>query len=168
MEGTYPLPEAQLDRFMYKIDVPYPSEAELVEIARRTTGAEVPEAGKVADGDMLIAMQQLARQVPVAEEVYSYAARLVGATHPGSEGAPETVERNLRVGASPRGIQSMIWAGKVEALLDDRKAVAIDDIRRVAYPALRHRLILNFEAQAEGVSPDSIVGAILEHTGVPV
>ena len=166
MEGTYPLPEAQLDRFMYKIDVPYPTEAELIEIARRTTGAQVPQAEKVANGQTLIGMQQLARQVPVAEEVFAYAARLVGATHPGKDNAPESVQRNLRVGASPRGIQSMIWAGKVEALLDDRKAVAIDDIRRVAYPALRHRLILNFEAQAEGIHPDSIVREILETTDV--
>jgi MoxR-like ATPase len=166
MEGTYPLPEAQLDRFLYKIDVPYPSEAELIEIARRTTGAEVPSGGKVADGAKLLAMQALARQVPVAEEVYTYAARIVGATHPDAAAAPDAIRRNLRVGASPRGIQALIWGGKVEALLDDRKAVAIDDIRKVAYPALRHRLILNFEAQAEGVQPDGIIREILER--VPV
>jgi MoxR-like ATPase len=166
MEGTYPLPEAQLDRFLYKIDVPYPSEAELIEIARRTTGAEVPTGEKVADGPTLLAMQALARQVPVAEEVYRYAARLVGATHPDLDSAPDSVRRNLRIGASPRGIQALIWGGKVEALLDDRKAVAIDDIRKVAHPALRHRLILNFEAQAEGVSPDEIVRDIL--AAVPV
>ena len=166
MEGTYPLPEAQLDRFLYKIDVPYPSEAELIEIARRTTGAEVPTGEKVADGETLLAMQALARQVPVAEEVYRYAARLVGATHPDFASAPDSVRRNLRIGASPRGIQALIWGGKVEALLDDRKAVAIDDVRKVAYPALRHRLILNFEAQAEGVSPDEIVQDIL--AAVPV
>jgi MoxR-like ATPase len=162
MEGTNPLPEAQLDRFLYKIDVPYPSEAELIEIARRTTGAEVPTGSKVADGKMLLEMQALAREVPVAEQVYSYAARIVGATHPESASAPEAVRRNLRVGASPRGIQALIWGGKVEALLDDRKAVAIDDIRKVAFPALRHRLILNFEAQAEGVQPDAIIRDILE------
>ncbi len=111
-------------------------------------------------------MQALARQVPVAEEVYTYAARIVGATHPDSTAAPDAIRRNLRVGASPRGIQALIWGGKVEALLDDRKAVAIDDIRKVAYPALRHRLILNFEAQAEGVQPDGIIREILER--VPV
>jgi MoxR-like ATPase len=111
-------------------------------------------------------MQALARQVPVAEEVYRYAARLVGATHPDLDSAPDSVRRNLRIGASPRGIQALIWGGKVEALLDDRKAVAIDDIRKVAHPALRHRLILNFEAQAEGVSPDEIVRDIL--AAVPV
>jgi MoxR-like ATPase len=166
MEGTYPLPEAQLDRFLYKIDVPYPNEAELIEIARRTTGVEVPSGEQVADGETLLAMQALARQVPVAEEVYRYAARLVGATHPDLDSAPDSVRRNLRIGASPRGIQALIWGGKVEALLDDRKAVAIDDIRKVAHPALRHRLILNFEAQAEGVSPDEIVRDIL--AAVPV
>jgi len=166
MEGTYPLPEAQLDRFLYKIDVPYPNEAELIEIARRTTGVEIPSGEQVADGEMLLAMQVLARQVPVAEEVYRYAARIVGATHPDAASAPDSVRRNLRIGASPRGIQALIWGGKVEALLDDRKAVAIDDIRRVALPALRHRLIMNFEAQAEGVLPDAILREIL--TAVPV
>ncbi len=166
LEGTYPLPEAQLDRFLYKIDVPYPDEAQMVEIARRTTGLHVPRGKKVADAAALLAMQSLARQVPVADQVLRYAARIVGATHPQSERAPDSVRRNLRVGASPRGVQALIWAGKVEALLDDRKAVSIDDIRKVAYPALRHRLILNFEALAEGISPDSIVERVLEH--VPV
>jgi len=161
MEGTYPLPEAQLDRFLYKIDVPYPSEAELIEIARRTTGVGVPAGRKVADGATLMAMQSLAREVPVAEEVYSYAARIVGATHPASDRAPALVRRTLRVGASPRGIQALIWAGKVEALLDNRKAVALDDIRRVAYPSLRHRLIMNYEAQAEGIAADRIVAEVL-------
>jgi len=161
MEGTYPLPQAQLDRFLYKIDIPYPSEAELVEIARRTTGANVPKGSKVATADALLGMQQLARQVPIAEEVYTYAARIISSTHPNNPAADSIVQRSLRVGASPRGIQAMIWAAKVEALLDNRMAVAIDDIRRVAFPALRHRLILNFEAQAEGVQPDSIIEAIL-------
>jgi MoxR-like ATPase len=166
MEGTYPLPEAQLDRFLYKIDVPYPSESELIEIARRTTGAAVPAGEKVADGETLLAMQDLARGVPVAEEVYRYAARIVGATRPEASSAPDVVQRSLRVGASPRGIQALIWGGKVEALLDDRKAVAIDDVRKVAYPALRHRLILNFEAQAEGVEADGIIRDILENVSV--
>ena len=167
MEGTYPLPEAQLDRFFYKIDVPYPDEEELMEIARRTTGAEVPHAEVVADGPTLLAMQHLARQVPVADPVLRYAARLVESTHPEDARAPEAVRRHLRVGASPRGIQALIWAGKVEALLDDRKAVAIDDIRKVAFPALRHRLLLNYEAQAEGVEPDDILREVLGKVEVP-
>lgn len=167
MEGTYPLPEAQLDRFLYKIDVPYPKEDELVEIARRTTGRTSPQANKITDGDTLISMQNLIREVPVEERVYLYAARIVGTTHPDNDKAPSGIKKNLRVGASPRGIQALIRAGKAEALLDNRKAVAIDDIRRVTYPALRHRLILNFEAQAEGISADAILDEVLNAVQVP-
>lgn len=167
MEGTYPLPEAQLDRFFFKIDVPYPREEELVKIARLTTGVELPKVEIVADGPTLLAMQQLARGVPVADQVMEYAARLISATHPKSERAPASVSRSLRVGASPRGIQALILAGKVEALLDNRKAVSIDDIRKAALPALRHRLILNYEAQAEGIQPDAILDLILKKVPVP-
>ena len=167
MEGTYPLPEAQLDRFFYKIDVPSPSEDELVEIARRTTGNQTEEVALVAEGDTLLAMQDLAREVPVEERVYRYAARLVGATHPPDERAPDGVRRHLRVGVSPRGIQALVKAAKVEALLDNRKAVAIDDIRRVMFPALRHRLLLNFEAQSEGIQADAILGEVQQTVPVP-
>jgi MoxR-like ATPase len=167
MEGTYPLPEAQLDRFFYKIDVPSPNEDDLVEIARRTTGREMPQVRVVAEGSTLLAMQELAREVPVEERVYRYAARLVGATHLDAERAPASVRRNLRVGVSPRGIQTLIKAAKVEALLDRRKAVAIDDIRNVIHPALRHRLFLTFEAQAEAVSPDAILDEVLKAVPVP-
>ncbi|MGH2538711.1 MAG: AAA family ATPase [Candidatus Promineifilaceae bacterium] len=167
MEGTYPLPEAQLDRFLYKIDVPYPSEDELVEIAQRTTGDEVAQPERVADGPTLLAMQRLARQVPVAEGVMRYAARLVETTHPDNPRAPDGVRRHLRVGASPRGVQALIWAAKVEALLDNRKAAAIDDVRQVIYPALRHRLLLNYEAQAEGIPADAILDEILAVAEVP-
>ena len=167
MEGTYPLPEAQLDRFLYKIDVPNPNEEDLIEIARRTTGATLPQVKKVADGTTLSQMQQLAREVPVVDAVFKYTARLVRASHPDDPHAPESVVRNLRVGASPRGVQAMIWAAKVEALLDNRKAVAIDDIKKVIYPAFRHRLLLNFEAQAEGVPPDKIIDDILQAVTPP-
>jgi len=167
LEGTYPLPEAQLDRFFYKIDVLSPNEDELVEIARRTTGTAVATVRVVADAPVLIAMQDLVREVPVEERVYRYAARLVGATHPDQENAPARIRRNLRVGVSPRGVQALIMAAKVEALLDNRKAVAIADIRRVAHPALRHRLFLSFEAQAEGVSPDGILDDVLNVVQVP-
>ena len=171
MEGTYPLPEAQVDRFMYKILVPYPSENELVEIARRTTGVSLPVVNKIASGDALQAMQELAAMVPVDERVYQYAARLVKATHPQPDGAKaavvDSVRRSLRVGVSPRGIQSVIRAAKVEALLDNRKAVAIDDIRKVVYPALRHRLILNYEALAEGVQPDAILQDVIKSVPTP-
>ena len=167
MEGTYPLPEAQLDRFLYKLYVPYPSEDELVEIAKRTTGATLPNVEKVTSGPTLISMQKLTKQVPVAEPVFRYAARLVAATQPNGDDVVDRVRRNLRVGASPRGLQAIIWGAKVEALLDNRKAVSIDDIIRVAYPALRHRLLLNFEAQAEGVDPDEIIRDILASVPVP-
>jgi MoxR-like ATPase len=162
MEGTYPLPEAQLDRFFFKIDVPFPSADELIEIANRTTGAAVPQAEPVADGSTILAMQSLARGVPIADHVTAYAARLLKSTHPDEADAPEAVHRYVRYGASPRGMQAMILAGKIIALLDDRYNVAFDDIRQTALPALRHRLILNFEAQAEGVTTDEVIEAVLD------
>ncbi|MDQ4077590.1 MAG: MoxR family ATPase, partial [Chloroflexota bacterium] len=162
MEGTYPLPEAQLDRFFFKIDVPFPSVEELVTIAERTTGAQEIELQKVTDGPTIVAMQQLAREVPVASHVTAYTSRLLGATHPDNPFAPDAVRNFVRFGSSPRGMQAMILAGKILALLDGRFNVAFDDIRDAAKPALRHRLILNFEAQAEGVSADWIVEQILE------
>jgi MoxR-like ATPase len=163
MEGTYPLPEAQLDRFFFKIDVPFPGADELVEIANRTTGAAIPQAEPVADGSAILAMQALARGVPIADHVTAYAARLLRATHPDDDGnTPEVVRRYVRYGASPRGMQAMILGGKIVALLDDRYNVAFDDIHQTALPALRHRLILNFEAQAEGVTSDEVIGMVLE------
>lgn len=162
MEGTYPLPEAQMDRFFYKIDVPFPSVDDLVEIANRTTGAENPEAQPVADGPAIQAMQALARGVPIASHVTEYAARLIKATHPDDPAAPGAVRRYVRYGASPRGMQAVILAGKIQALLDGRYNVAFDDLRTAARPALRHRLILNFEAQAEGISADAVIAEILE------
>jgi len=167
MEGTYPLPEAQLDRFFYKIDVPSPTEDELVEIARRTTGSSQPKLRVVASGAQILAMQALAAEVPVEERLYRYAARLVGVTHPQDKRAPSGVRRHLRVGVSPRGIQAMVKAAKVEALLDRRKAVSLADIRKVFYPALRHRLIMTFEAQAEGIHPDAILSEILDAVPAP-
>ncbi|MDD3826613.1 MAG: MoxR family ATPase [Anaerolineae bacterium] len=161
MEGTYPLPEAQLDRFFYKVDVPFPTVDELVEIADRTTGTATPQAEPVASGDTIAAMQELARGVPIARHVTEYAARLLKATHPDEEGAPGAVRQYVRYGASPRGMQAMILAGKILALLDGRYNVAYDDLRQAARPALRHRLILNFDAQAEGVAADTVIDAIL-------
>lgn len=165
MEGTYPLPEAQLDRFFFKIDVPFPSVDELVLIAERTTGGATEPLNKVADGATIIEMQKLAREVPIAQHVTQFAARLIGATHPNSDIAPPAVRQFVRFGASPRGMQAVILAGKLLALLDGRYNVAFDDIRAAATPALRHRLILNFEAQAEGVNADEIVKELL--AGVP-
>jgi len=164
MEGTYPLPEAQLDRFFFKIDVPFPSADELVEIANRTTGVTAPQAEPIADGSTILAMQSLARGVPIADHVTAYAARLLKATHPDARDAPEMVRRYVRYGASPRGLQAMILGGKIIALLDDRYNVAFDDIRQAALSALRHRLILSFEAQAEGVTTDEVIDSVLEET----
>jgi MoxR-like ATPase len=162
MEGTYPLPEAQLDRFFFRIDVPFPTVDDLVEIADRTTGARVPRAEPVADGAAIGALQTLARGLPIASHVTAYAARLLKATHPDDRAAPRAVRAYVRYGASPRGMQAMILAGKIMALLDGRYNVAYDDLRQAARPALRHRLILNFEAQAEGVTPDAVIESILE------
>ena len=162
MEGTYPLPEAQLDRFLFKLRVPFPELSDLHEIIDRTTGPEEPSVGRVADGAAVVRMQNLARQVPVARHVRDAAARLVLATHPGSAGASENTRRLVRYGASPRGAQALVVAGKVRALSRGRMNVAVDDLRALALPALRHRLILNFEGEAEGTDPDDVVRAALE------
>jgi MoxR-like ATPase len=161
MEGTYPLPEAQLDRFFFKIDVRFPTTDELVEIAARTTGSEIPKAEAVADGLTISAMQELTRDVPIASHVADFSARLLTATHPNRSNSPEMVSRYVRYGASPRGMQALILAGKILALLDGRYNVSFDDLRAAALPALRHRLILNFEAQAEGISTDTVINELL-------
>jgi MoxR-like ATPase len=167
MEGTYPLPEAQMDRFLYKIDVLSPNESELIEIAKRTTGVEIPEIDIVTSGNNIIEMQNIAKDVPVEERVYKYAAQIIRATHLDDPLAPKIIQKNLRLGISPRGIQAIIRTSKVEALLDNRKAVSIDDIRKVSYPALRHRMILNYEAQAEGIPSDSIIEEVLASVPIP-
>lgn len=162
MEGTYPLPEAQLDRFFFKVDVPFPAVDDLVEIANRTTGLEQRPPNKVINGTHLVAMQNLAREVPVASHVVRFAARLVAATHPNTPDAPAMTKQYVRYGASPRGVQALILAGKIMALLDGRYNVAFADLRAAALPALRHRVILNFEAQAEGITGDDAIRGILE------
>lgn len=162
MEGTYPLPEAQLDRFFFKINVTFPSTAELIEIANRTTGAQTPQIRKVANGDTIKEMQDLARTVPIASHVLTYAARLITATHPEGKEAPAITKQYVRYGASPRGMQALILAGKILALLDGRFNVAFADLKAAALPALRHRCVLNFEAQAEGMNPDNVIKGILE------
>ena len=162
MEGTYPLPEAQLDRFFFKVHVPFPSAADLIEIANRTNGARAPQTRKVANGAMILEMQNLARTVPIASHVLAYAARLITATHPEDKDAPQSTRQYVRYGASPRGMQALIMAGKIMALLDGRFNVAFADLKLAALPALRHRIILNFEAQAEGISPDDIIRQVIE------
>jgi MoxR-like ATPase len=162
-EGTYPLPEAQLDRFLFKIDVLFPSSDELIEILARTTGAAQARAGLAAEGSQIIRMGALARKVPIATHVNEYVARLVVATHPEAAGAPETVRRYVRYGSSPRGAQAMILGAKVNALLDGRYNVAFEDVQAVAPASLRHRLLLNFEGQAEGIRPDDVIADLLKH-----
>ncbi len=162
MEGTYPLPEAQLDRFLFKVQVRFPAQRDLVEILARTTGKETPTVDQVADGQAVVEMGELIRQVPVASHVSDYVARLVVATHPEVETAPPMVRRYVRYGSSPRGAQAMVLGAKVTALVAGRYNVAFDDIRAVAPAALRHRLLLNFEGQAEGVSPDAVIAELLD------
>ena len=165
MEGTYPLPEAQLDRFLFKLLVSYPTEEQLNVILDRTTGAQTPQAEKVLDGAQVRGLRALAREVPIASHVQDFALKLVLATHPASPAGTEKARRFVRYGASPRGAQALVLGGKVRALLDGRYNVSFDDIRQVALPALRHRLILNFEGEAEGITTDEIISDILEQVG---
>jgi MoxR-like ATPase len=162
MEGTYPLPEAQLDRFMFKVMVPFPSEDDLIAIVDRTTGADAPTPAKVASAADIVEMQRLARAVPIAPHVTAYAVSLLAATHPDQPRAPQLVRDYVRYGGSPRGAQALVSAGKIGALLDGRFNVSIDDVRGAALPALRHRVILNFEGEAEGITTETVIGAILD------
>lgn len=162
MEGTYPLPEAQLDRFMFKVNVTYPSTSELVNILDRTTGAENPHASKVADGKTIISMGQLALNTPTPTHVTEYVARLIVASHPDDTSAPEKVKQFVRYGSSPRGAQALIVGAKINALLEGRYNVSFEDIQAVAPSALRHRLLLNFEGLAEGISTDAIIADLLQ------
>jgi MoxR-like ATPase len=160
-EGTYPLPEAQLDRFFFKLHVGYPSRSEMHGILDRTTGDQVPHARPVLDRERLLAMQRFVREVPVARHVQDYAVRLVEATHPQQEGADEDVKRFVRFGASPRGAQALLLAAKIRALFDGRFAPSLDDVKASALAALRHRVLLNFEGEAEGIKTDQIVERLL-------
>jgi len=161
-EGTYPLPEAQLDRFFFKLLVGYPSAAELTEVVTRTTEGVKVQVSKVLDGAVLMDLQKLVREVPVASHVKDYAVRLVLATHPKTDTAMPVTNQYLRFGSSPRGAQSLILAGKVRALTQGRFNVSFEDIQSAAPATLRHRLILNFEAEAEGVTTDHIIAQVLK------
>jgi MoxR-like ATPase len=163
-EGTYPLPEAQLDRFLFKLVVPYSSREEIGIILDRTTAAEQPTAGAVLSGPEIESFTRLIREVIVAPHVKDFAIRLVLATHPEGEFATPQTNRFVRLGASPRGAQAIILAAKVRALVDGRYHVSFDDVKRVATPALRHRVLLNFEAQAEGIDADQIIAQIISQT----
>ncbi|MGI9013252.1 MAG: AAA family ATPase [Phycisphaerales bacterium] len=163
-EGTYCLPEAQLDRFLLKVVVPYATQAELNEILKRTTATATAQPQPVLDAARIISAQRLAREVIVAPHVRDYAIRLVLATHPGSEYGHRDVDRYIHVGVSPRGAQALISAGKVRAIVDGRVALAFRDIQSVARPALRHRIMRSFEAEADGVTTDDIVDRLIDIT----
>jgi MoxR-like ATPase len=160
-EGTYPLPEAQLDRFIFKALVPFPAADDMLEILRRTTAGEEAVPDPVLDGPTLQAMARLARDLPAGTHLLRYAATLVESTHPDSPIAPEMVRRYVRNGASPRGAQAMVMGGKAAALMDGRPNLAAEDVWRTARMALRHRLVLGYEAMADGVKPDQIVEDVL-------
>ena len=162
MEGTYPLPEAQMDRFLFKLLVLSPTFEDLSVIVDRTTGAPTAPIQPVLNSDAILSMRMLAREVPLAPSVREFAINAVLASHPDSSMAPPEVKQFVRYGSSPRGAQALIVAAKIRALLEGRYNVAIEDITHVAPPALRHRLILNFEGQAEGIMPDTIVQAIID------
>ena len=162
MEGTYPLPEAQLDRFLFKIFVPSPDEDTLVGILEATTGTAKATVPRVVDGPTILAMRELVREVRVAGALTRYVARFVRASDPSTEAAAPAARELLRYGAGVRGAQAMLLAAKVVALMDGRAHVAFADLRRVALPALRHRLIPNFEAEADGISTDQIVTRLLD------
>ncbi|MFT3769257.1 MAG: MoxR family ATPase [Minicystis sp.] len=164
-EGTYPLPEAQLDRFFFKLHVGFPGREELNAILERTTGSATPKVSRVIGRDRLIQMQALVREVPVARHVQDYAVRLLQATHPTEKGSLDAVQRFVKFGSSPRGAQALLLAAKIRALMEGRFAAAIEDVKASALPALRHRVLLNFEGEAEGVKTDDLLQEILK--GLP-
>lgn len=167
MEGTYPLPEAQIDRFMVKLEVAFPPLDTLMAIARTTTGATPPRVVPAWDGAGIEAAQELLTHVPIAEPITRYAAELVLATHPEHPHASEPVRRFLAYGASPRALQALIRTARVHCALRDGSAVGVDDLRAVAHACLRHRLIANFEGEAEGIRPDTIIDRVLAEIPAP-
>jgi MoxR-like ATPase len=162
MEGTYPLPEAQLDRFLFKLRVRYPALEQLNEIIDRTTSVSEPTVQQVMTGSDALAARDLVREVPIAAHVRQFAATLVMATHPQWEEAPDITRRYIRYGASPRAAQALVLGAKVLALRAGRFAVSIDDVKSIALPVLRHRVILNFEGEAEGIDADRLLTEVLE------
>jgi len=162
MEGTYPLPEAQIDRFFFKLKIGYPTSDQLNEIIEKTTEDYEPKVNKVIDTDTILGMKTLVKQVPMAEHVKDYAIRLVLASHPNGQYSIEMVKQYIRFGSSPRGVQSLVMAGKVKALLEGRYNASYEDIRKVARPALRHRVLLNLRGEAEGINEDDIIEDILK------
>ena len=168
MEGTYPLPEAQIDRFFFKLKISYPNQEQLREIINKTTEDEQPELRHIISADQVIEMKQLIKNVPIATHVKDYAIRLVMATHPGSQFAIDKTNTFILFGASPRGVQSLVLAGKVLALLEGRYNVSTEDIKAVAKPALRHRVVFNIKGEAEGLDEDELVEEIIDSVPVKV
>ncbi len=163
-EGTYPLPEAQLDRFTMKLIVPYTTRAEMSELLERTTATQEIKVPQVLDGAHILQAQQLVRRVIAAPHVQDYAIRLILATHPGSKHASKITDRYVKLGASPRGVQALILTAKVHALINGRYHVSFDDLEAMALPVLRHRVMRNFEADAEGITSDEIIVEIMSDT----
>ena len=161
MDGTYPLPEAQLDRFLFKLKVEFPDQTDLIEIMQQTTSDRRMEVETVCEAGSILQMQQLIRGVPIADHVAVYASQIVTATHADQPNASKMAKDYVELGASVRGLQALVLAAKIRALLDGRYNVAIEDIRTVALPALRHRLLINFEGQSERVSSEEIIKDIL-------
>jgi MoxR-like ATPase len=164
LEGTYPLPEAQLDRFMFSIFVDYPTHAEEMEIVKSTTSAYTPDLARVLAATEIAALQDLVRRVPVADEVIHYAVTLASATRPGAPESPKFIKDWVSWGAGPRASQYLILGAKTRAMLDGRYTPAIDDVKAMAGPVLRHRIVANFAAEAENVKPDAIVKRLVEET----
>jgi MoxR-like ATPase len=167
LEGTYPLPEAQMDRFLFKLKIVYPTSDEMHEIMNRTTQVEEPQARAVLEQGEVLEMRKTVLSVPIARSIQDYAIRLTLATHPNAPQSHPLTNKYVRFGASPRGTQALVLGGKMQALLNDRAHVSAEDIRAVAYPALRHRMLLNFEGEAEHVDTDVILKEILKDTPEP-
>ncbi|MGI5997095.1 MAG: AAA family ATPase [Lutispora sp.] len=161
MEGTYPLPEAQLDRFLFKIDVKFPNLSELKDIVALTTSSVEADVQKVADGEKILAIREIAKDIPIAQPVLSYALKAVMHTHPENTDSPDIAKKYIRFGASPRAAQSIVNSARVRALLEGRYNVSFDDIKYVAYPSLRHRIFMNYEGIAEGMDVDDLIREIL-------
>jgi MoxR-like ATPase len=160
-EGTYPLPEAQLDRFMFNITLDYPSEAEEIEIVKRTTGAESANIEKVISAEEIIAFQELVRKVPIADNVLEYAVKLVGKTRPNQNGASDYIKQYLSYGAGPRASQNLVLAAKCHALMNGKYSPDIEDVKAIANYVLRHRVVKNYKAEAEGISVEQIIGELM-------
>lgn len=161
-EGTYPLPEAQLDRFFFKVLVPYPTKAELAEVVNRTTTGEHEDPLPVANGEDVLKLRSIVREIPIAQNVLDFGLSIIVGTHPEGEGSTQIAARYCRFGSSPRGAQSLITAAKVNALLEGRFNVSKEDLKKAAKPALRHRLLLNFEAEADGMTADRVIDQVVD------